>query len=385
MSRSDRPINAPAFLDQLMRYRRGSVSRRHFMGVTGLGTATAVLGAAMPSLRPRSALAAGEIGDRVALATWPNYHDPANFEAFTEATGAAVQVNVFGSNEEMLAKLQAGGTGWDVFVPTNYTISTYQKLGIIEPLDLALLPNFDPATNEPRFTAEGTIDGKVYAVPKDWGTTGYIVNTAKVTTPMTTWKQFWDMTRGELSGRVMVHDYQLTTIGNALKYFGHSFNSIDPSELAQAEKLLLEAKPHLFAISSDYQPALRNEDAWCSVCWTGDATQLHRDMPEMQYVLGREGGEIWSDFYAVPVQAANRKGGYALINFLLDPAVNAKEVQAHGYPTTDSRVEKLLPEAILKSPILYPAQELLTPLEFGAAATLTDPNRAEIMARFKAA
>jgi spermidine/putrescine transport system substrate-binding protein len=385
MSRSDRPISAPAFLDELLRFRRGSVSRRHFMGVTGLGTATAVLGAAMPWLRPRPVFAAGEIGDRVALATWPNYHDPANFEAFTAATGAAVQVNVFGSNEEMLAKLQAGGTGWDVFVPTNYTISTYQGLGIIEPLDLALLPNFDPATNEARFTDEGKIGGKVYAVPKNWGTTGYIVNTAKVTTPMTSWKQFWDMTRDELSGRVMVHDYQLTTIGNALKYFGYSFNSVDPNELAEAEKLLLEAKPHLFAISSDYQPALRNEDAWCSVCWTGDATQLHRDMPEMQYVLGREGGEIWSDFYAVPAQAANRKGGYALINFLLDPAVNAKEVLAHGYPTTDSRVEKLLPEAILSSPILYPAQDLLTPLEFGAAATLTDPNRAEIMARFKAA
>ncbi len=72
-------------------------------------------------------LAAGEIGDKVALTTWPNYHDPANFETFTAATGATVQVNVFGSNEEMLAKLQAGGTGWDVFVPTNYTISTYRS------------------------------------------------------------------------------------------------------------------------------------------------------------------------------------------------------------------------------------------------------------------
>ena len=142
-SKTDKPISALAFLDELRRYRRGSVTRRHFLGVTGLGAATAVLGSAMPWLRPRPALAAGEIGDRVTLATWPNYHDPANFEAFTAATGANVQVNVFGSNEEMLAKLQAGGTGWDVFVPTNYTISTYQKLDIIEPLDLALLPNFD--------------------------------------------------------------------------------------------------------------------------------------------------------------------------------------------------------------------------------------------------
>ena len=90
----------------------------------------------MASSRGR-AFAAGEIGDRVTLATWPNYHDPANFDNFTAETGVAVQVNVFGSNEEMLAKLQAGGTGWDVFVPTNYTISHLQKLGIIEPLDLA--------------------------------------------------------------------------------------------------------------------------------------------------------------------------------------------------------------------------------------------------------
>lgn len=377
-------IDARRFMRELWRYRRGSVSRRHFMGVTGLGLATAVLGQAMPGLRPRPALA-GEIGDRVTLATWPNYHDPANFEAFRQQTGAAVQVNAFGSNEEMLAKLQAGGTGWDVFVPTNYTISTYVKLGLIEPIDLSLIPNYDPAANEARFTEQGTVGGKVYAVAKDWGTTGYIVNTEKVKAPMTTWKQFWDMTRGELSGRVTVHDYQLTTIGNALKYFGYSFNSVDPKELADAEKLLLEAKPHLFAITSDYQPAMRNGDAWLGVCWTGDATQLSRDMPEMKYVLGREGGEIWSDFYAIPKGAPNRKGGYALVNFLLDPAVNAKEVLAHGYPSPDQRVSKLLPKEMLENPILYPAQELLSALEFGAAATLTDPLRAEIMARFKAA
>src|SRR5688572_19727933 len=199
--RNEGSIDARSFMAELARYRRGSVSRRHFLGVTGLGLASAALAGAMPGLRPRRAMAAGEIGDRVTLATWPNYHDPANFEAFTQLTGANVQVNAFGSNEEMLAKLQAGGTGWDVFVPTNYTISTYQKLGIIEPLDLALIPNFDPAANEARFTREGSIDGTVYAVPKDWGTTGYVVNTAKVTTPMTSWKQFWDMSQEELSGR----------------------------------------------------------------------------------------------------------------------------------------------------------------------------------------
>ena len=378
-----RSVTPEQFLHQLRRWQKGSISRRQFLGVTGLGAATAVLGSAVPGLKPRKAYAA--LSGTVSLTTWPNYHSQQNLDDFAAKTGVKVNVSVFGSNEEMLAKLQAGSTGWDVFVPTNYTISTYKDLDLIEPLDLAMLPNYDASTQDSRFTAEGAVGGTVYAVPKDWGTTGYVINTKKVTQNPTSWKEFWDLAQGDLTGRVMVHDYQLTTIGNALKYFGYSFNSNDEKELAEAEKLLIAAKPHLFAINSDYQPSMRNGDAWVSVCWTGDGTQLHRDMPEMQYVLGKEGGEIWTDYFAVPKGAPNREAAYALIDYLLTPEVNAREVQAHGYPSTDSRANALLPKEILENPILYPAKDLLDPLEFGAAATLINPLRAEIMARFKAA
>jgi spermidine/putrescine transport system substrate-binding protein len=378
-------ISKQRFMAELQRYRKGSVTRRHFLGVTGLGAASAVLGAAVPGLMPRPALAQG-IGDRVILATWPNYHDTANFDAFAAETGAAVQVNVFGSNEEMLAKLQAGGSGWDVFVPTNYTITTYVAQDLIEPLDLSLLPNYDTASFDQRFAGPGTVDGKVYAVSKNWGTTGFAVNTSHTggTTPAT-WKEFFDRTQTDFSGRTMVHDYQLTTIGGALKAFGYSFNSVDPAELAKAEELLIATKPHLFAISSDYQPSMRSGDAWMTICWTGDGKQLNRDMPEIVYVLGREGGELWSDFYAIPKGAPHRAAAYALINYLLTPEVNAREALFHGYPVADARVNALLPPEVLNDPILYPAADLLNALEFGAAATLTDPNRAELMARFKSA
>lgn len=373
------------FMAELMRYKKGSVTRRHFLGVTGLGLATSVLGAAMPGLR-NAAWAQTGVGDRVVLATWPNYHDPANFDAFATATGAAVDMSVFGSNEEMLAKLQAGGSGWDVFVPTNYTITTYVSEDLIIPLDLSRLPNYDAAAFDQRFAGPGTVDGTVYAVPKNWGTTGFAVNTNHTGgKTLTSWKDFWDITMAEFSGRTMVHDYQLTTIGNALKYYGYSFNSLDPKELADAEKLLLAAKPHLFAISSDYQPSMRAGDAWMTICWTGDAKQMNRDMPEIVYVLGKEGGELWSDFYAIPKGAPHLDAAYALINFLLDPQVNAAESLFHGYPVPDSRVNALLPPEVLNDPILYPAADLLSALEFGAAATLTDPNRAELMARFKSA
>lgn len=385
---SDRPdhISPQKFMAELMRYRKGSVTRRHFLGVTGLGMASTVLGAAMPGLITRPAFAAGSIGDSVVLATWPNYHDPASFEAFTAATGAAVQVNVFGSNEEMLAKLQAGGSGWDVFVPTNYTITTYVEEGIIDPLDMSKLPNYDAASFDPRFAGPGTVDGKMYAASKDWGTTGMAVNNSQTNGRMlTSWKDFWDITKAEFSGRTTVHDYQLTTIGNALKSFGYSFNSIDPAELAEAENLLLEVKPHLFAITSDYQPPMRSGDAWLAMCWTGDGKQLNKDIPEISYIIGNEGGEIWSDFYAIPKSAPHPDAAYALINFLLDPAINYKEAMFHGQPVADARVNAMMSAEMMADPIIHPAAELLSNLEFGAAATLTDPNRAELMARFKSA
>jgi spermidine/putrescine transport system substrate-binding protein len=379
-----KPLTETAFLNEFMRLKRGSVTKRHFLQVTGLGLATAVFAREL-ALGSSANAATVDLGKKMSLATWPNYHDPANFEAFKKKTGVAVAMNVFGSNEEMLAKLQAGGSGWDVFVPTNYTISTYAKLGLIEPLDLSKIPNYDRAQFDKRFIAEGTVDGKTYAIPKNWGTTGFVMDSNKIKKPMSTWKDFWDITMKEASGRVVVMDYQLCAIGNALKYFGYSFNSVDPKELAQAEALLIKSKPHLFAINSDYQPPMRAGDAWLSMCWTGDGTQLNKDLPNMKYVIAKEGGEIWCDFLAIPKESKNKAAAYAFINFLLDPANSAKEVNVHGYPSPDQRVTRLLPKAILENPIVYPAKEFLTPLEFGAAATLTSPLRAEVMARFKSA
>lgn len=376
-------ITPQRFTDEFMRLKRGSVSRRHFLGVTGLGLAVAVLGGRAGVFG--SPAFAEDLGSRMSLATWPNYHDPATFEAFTQATGVAVELNVFGSNEEMLAKLQAGGAGWDLFVPTNYTISTYAKLGLIDTLDLSKVPNFDGKTESARFTSEGTIDGKTLALPKNWGTTGMAFNSQKLKTPITTWKEFFEVAAAEGDGRAMVHDYQLTTIGSALVALGHDFNSTNPAELAKAEDLLVGVKPHLYAINSDYQPGMRATDAWMTMCWTNDGAQLNRDMPEIQFVLGKDGGEIWTDFYAIPSSAANKSAGYALLNFLMDPANAAREHIANGAPATDSRVIALLPAEVTSNKIVYPDEAALTPLEFGAAVTLTDPSRAEVMARFKSA
>lgn len=380
-------MDQKTFIKTLRSWQNGSISRREFLGRTGLGIAAAVVATNMPGLLTSTAEAAeqAKLGYRLSLATWPNYHSQENLDTFAKTTGARVSMSVFGSNEEMLAKLQAGGSGWDVLVPTNYTISTYVGLGLIEPLDLSRIPNFEASAFQQKFMAQGTVDGKVYAVPKNWGTTGMLYDAGKLKNGPASWKEFWAAAQGPASGRTMVHDYQLTAIGNALKSFGYSFNSLDPKELADAEKLLIEVKPHLFAINSDIQPSMRSGDAWLAMSWTGDASQLHRDNAQMQFELGKEGGELWSDFFAIPKSSEHKDAAYAFINYLLDPQHNKLEVLSHGYPSGDKRVDALLPTAMLDDPIMYPAAEALSPLEFGAAATLTSPARAELMARFKSA
>lgn len=402
------------FLRLYRAFERGQISRRQFMQATGLATAAAVLSACAPSAPSQTAVASAapatpsaassvtaidpladwtppqgvDLGKEMFLTTWPNYHDPTTIQQFTDLTGVKVNLTIFGSNEEMLAKLQAGGTGWDVLVPTNYTFETYGKLGLLEPLDLTKIPRFDASRYEERFLEPGIYpagSGTRLGINKNWGTTGYVINTEFVTKPMTTWKDYWDALRGDYSGKAAIHDYQLTGIGNALKYFGYSFNSVDTGELAKAEELLIDAKKHFFAITSDYQPPMRNKDAWISMAWTGDGVQLNRDIPSIQYVLGNEGGELWSDFFSVVAGAPNREAAYAFLDYMATPKVAAKDAAFHGYPVVDSAAIELLPEEFTGNPIIYPDEKLLSPLEFGAAVTLTDPNRAELWARFKSA
>jgi spermidine/putrescine transport system substrate-binding protein len=404
-------------------WQRGKISRRRFMQVTGLGMASAIIAACAPSTGASPAASAApsaaaaptaapseaaapsvaatmdpmadwtppegvDLGKELLITTWPNYHDPKTIQHFTDLTGVAVEINPLGSNEEMLAKLLIGNTGWDVLVPTNYTFETYGSKKLVEALELAKLPHLDTTRYDQNLLKSGYYpagSGVLWGFNKDWGTTGYTINTKYVKKPMTTWKDFFDLAQSDYSGKVTIHDYQLTSIGNALVYNGFSFNSVDAAELAKAEELLIAAKPHLFAITSDYQPPMRAEDAWVAMTWTNDAAQLHRDIPTIEYVIGADGGEIWSDFFAVVTGTAHRDAAYAFLDFMATPKVGAKDAEFHGAPVVDSAMIELLPRSVTSNKITYPDAAALTKLEFGTAELLTNEARAELWARFKSA
>lgn len=391
-------------------WQKGKISRRRFMQVTGLGVASAIVAACAPqsgaspaasAVAPAPTAGAAidptadwappsgvDLGTQLLITTWPNYHDPKTIQQFTDLTGVAVELNPLGSNEEMLAKLLIGNTGWDVLVPTNYTFDTYGSKKLVEPLDLAKLPHLDVTRYDQSLLAPGYYpagSGTLYGFNKDWGTTGYTINTKHVTKPMATWKDFFDLAQTDYSGKVTIHDYQLTSIGNALVYHGYSFNSVESAELAKAEELLIAVKKHLFAITSDYQPPMRAEDAWVAMTWTNDAVQLNRDIPEIEYVIASDGGEIWSDFFAVVTGTAHREAAYAFLDFMATPKIAAQDAVFHGAPLVDSAMIEQLPAAVTSNKITYPDAAALTKLEFGTAELLTSEARAELWARFKSA
>ena len=366
---------------EFMRLKRGSVTRRHFLAVTGLGAAALMIGGAK-----RTSVATSEgspLGERVTLEVRPNYHDPQTFDDFTARYGVEVDISIIGSNEGTMQALK-DGHAWDIIVPTQYAIAPYFQRDMLEPLDLRSLPNFDLNAHADRVVKPGVKAGAIYALPKIAGTTGIAYNT-KHLAPIESWRGFFDSAMGNASGKTIVHDYQLTTIGGALLALGYSFNSLNPAELAQAEELLMQVRPHLLAIDSDYQLAMRAGEAWLTMCWSNDAAQMHRDIPEIALDIASDGGEIWTDYYAIPAAAQNKPAAHALINHLLHPDIAAREHLVHGGTATDSRVRALLPKEVLANRISYPDEAKLTPLEFGLAIVMTDPTRAEIMKRFRAA
>lgn len=374
-------ITAQRFMTEFMRLKRGSVTRRHFLAVTGLGAAALLFGGAR-----RTSVATSEsapLGKKVSLATWPNYHDPQTFEDFTARYGVEVDVSIIGSNEGILQAL-GSGRAWDVIVPTQYAIAPHVSRDLLAPLELRRIPNFAINAHADGFLKPGVMAGAIYAIPKCAGTTGIAYNSNELD-PVHNWRDFFDRAMTDASGKTIIHDYQLTAIGGALVALGYGFNSLEANELAKAADLLMQVRPHLFAIESDYQPAMRTGEAWMTMCWSNDASQMHRDVPEIAYEIATDGGEIWTDYYAIPAKAHNKPAAHALINHLLLPEIAVREHLVNGATPTDSRVRALLPPEILADEIIYPGEAKLTPLEFGLAIVMTDPTRAEIMNRFRAA
>ena len=390
----------PAEITRLAIERR--LSRRNFLVGSGAGLGALALAACAPppaastaptsaasapapgASTPASAPASAALGDTLTLATWPNYHSQEVLDAFTAQTGVAINVAVYGSTEEMEAKLRAGNSGIDVVVPSNYAIEGWVKDTLIEPIDYAKLPDFVKADWNALFMDQAFDKGNTHSIPKNWGTTGIAYRSSRVPGGVTTWKQFFEVAGTDYANKTLIVDHQISSFGSAAVAMGHSLNTIDATEMAAVEAMLIALKPKLFAISSDVQPPLRAEDTWLSIAWTGDGVQVSRDNDDVKYVVATDGGELWIDSYTVAADAPHREAAYAFLNYILQPDQAAAETEFCLFPHANDKATALLPAEIKDNPVIYPPADSLAKLEYAVNATYNSPERAEAWARIKA-
>ena len=284
------------------------------------------------------------------LFCWSEYVPQGVIDGFTKETGIKVNVENYASNEEMLSKLLAGGSKYDLIQPSEYTIESLIKADKLEPLNLKAIPNLknlDPKFTKMPFDPEGK-----HSVPWMAGTVGIVINTDKVKTPITGYKDVFD---GTHKRRIVVLNDSREIVSWALATLGISANDMTPENLEKAKPVLAEWLPQVKVYDSDSpKTALLNGDVDLGIVWSGEAAILWAKNKKFAYVLPAEGAHQFIDSLAIPKGAANKENAEKFIDYILRPEVSALISAAFPYTNPNAEAVKLLKPAQRENPASYP-------------------------------
>lgn len=297
---------------------------------------------------------------------WTDYIDPDILTQFEEECGVKVVYDTFSSNEDLLAKLQAGATGYDVIVPSDYMVTIMRQLDMLKPLDKENIPNLSnllPLFEDPPYDP-----GLQYSVPYQWGTTGIGYDIDATGEVPDSWTWIFDPAKAEqFEGKISLLNDQRETIGAALKYLGHSMNSVDEAELEEAKQVILAIKPFVATFDSDsFGDLLVSGETVIGHGWSGGYYQdIYASEDEtLAYVIPQEGGVIWTDNMSIPKTAPHPYTAEVFINYILDPEIGAQLTNFNYYGSPNAAAEPFIEEGVLSDPGIYPPQETLDKLEF---------------------
>jgi len=359
------------------------VSRRGFVaGATAAAFAAAGLGRLGAGDAFAAADAAGAEGT-LFYYNWAQYVNPKTYPAFEKATGIKVKKAFYDSNETLHAKLKGGARGYDLAVPTGYMTKVLIAEKRLQPLDWSQLPTVKKNV-DPKFHNTPDDPQSTYSVVKDWGTTGFMYRTDKIKERPKSWKEFVALTK-KYSKTVMV-DSSPEVVGSIATMLGYSYSTDDQKELDEVKKVLLDLKPHIVALhSSNYDALIAKGKAWMGLGWSGDGLLLASQVPA-QYVVAKEGGEIWIDYYNIPVGANNPDAAHAWIDFVYRPQINGLETSYtyYGSPLKRSLLKGTVAGKLLTDKVVFPPAATVKKLEFNQVSPKGTRLRERIWTEFKA-
>ncbi len=296
----------------------------------------------------------------VNLYAWSEYIPQALLDGFTEKTGIKVNYDAYSSNEELLAKLQAGASGYDVIIPSDYTVAIMVNQGLLDPLDMSQIPNFSNIGEE--YKNLEFDPGNKFTVPYQWGSSCLVVDTGKVTKPITKWADLWDP---EFEGRVVLLDDEREVLGMVLSVLGYDKNSTDAAQLEEAKAKFQELLPNVRLYDSDSpKTALLAGEVWLGQTWNGEAAIAHSENPDIAYIFPEEGCTVWYDNLAIPKGAPHNDAAHALINYILDAEASILISQEFPYSNPNKAALELMKteqpdmyEAYMSFPATNPTPE----------------------------
>ncbi len=336
------------------------ITRRSFLKTSSLIGASAILGSKAGIVYPESEEKPGKMSDKLYVINWSYYVAENTIPDFEKEFGVKVVYDNYSSNEELLAKLQTGATGYDLIFPSDYMVGIMREEGLIEKLNLENVPNFK--NMDEKFRNLPFDPGNAYSIPYLWGTTGIGFNTDKVAEEVESWEILWDE---KYKGRISMLDDMRGLANPALKRLGYSINTTDPEKIKEAKGLLIKQKPLVKVYTSEtYIEFLKSGDIWLSQGYSGDVFQVMKENKAMRYVIPREGSDIWVDNMCIPKGARNKYTAEVFINYLLRPEVSAGISNFTWYANPNLASHQFIKPEILNNPSIYPSKEVLDKCEF---------------------
>ena len=319
-------------------------------------------------------VASAAAADEVRVYNWSDYIDEALLEKFEAETGIDLVYDVFDSNEVLETKMLAGGSGYDVVVPSGTFLQRQIAAGAFQKLDASKLPNLANMWDTVKERTVQYDPDNAYSINYMWGTTGIGVNTGKVTellgedAPVGSLSLIFEPSNMEKLAECGVHflDAPSEMIPAALQYIGEDPDSHDPDVIAKAEAVLAGVRPHIQKFhSSEYINALANGDICVAFGWSGDILQARDRAAEAEngvdiaYNAPSEGALMWFDQMAIPADAPNPEAAHTFLNFIMDAQNMADASNYVYYANGNLASQPMLEEDVIGDPAIYPDEATL--------------------------
>ena len=310
------------------------MNRRAFISGAGLAGAAGFISSCARDARPR-----------LNVFNWSSYIDPEMIAAFERERGVRIRYGTYESNEEMLAKIVTGNSGWDIVFPTHSRLGPMAAHGLIAPLDhsrLPLLSNLDVRFERPAWDPDLR-----FGVPYMWNATGIVYNRAQAPAA-TGWSALWNPA---LHGRLTMLDDPEDTIGAGLLKLRFPFTSTDDGQLGAARASLIEQKRLLRAyINAEVRDQLVAGDVITAQLWSTTSAQAIHANPELAFIYPAEGFPLYCDCAVILAESGRYELAHEFLNYLLRPGVAASNARVAETATANGAAQKLLP----RDPVLYP-------------------------------